>query len=518
MKKNHKYRLQIALLFILLAVLIILLFKPFSNTFYSPFTKRASYLRPTAISLSLVNIQNVEEATARLNNIAEYIKKEGPRLIVHLVNWYRYDPKDMSKTMGWSGTGKDKIALTSKPLFGYYSCDNPLYIDWVLSFSNALGVDELNIDYEGGIDTPEEYKAYYHDRSWDNWFMELLNRAEKNNMKISVMYEPKSILGRLASRKGKGGPIQTSDSTYHREALQLLKSDLKKICDKFTIKKNENGRLILNPVYTRIAGLPVIWVFGMTAGSLTEGIWKQAIDELHSEGYAFVLVANNYNVNQAGFDRIVQGMNPWLDQLFTGFQSQYRGLWDAAQKAAGKGDRDEAKRIANQYIDEIASNGLNVAAPVRKVNGSGNFNITPLAIGFQDADVNGWGLRPPVYIEPYDRSCTEPGKLFRAYFAAAQKSNNLWYLICSGDDLAERTNVLIPDEEYGFSGPYAIAMTSALLGKNPNIQQAIQITEDFIRQQNNGLIPENIQQIIKEANEILPDQLKREISTFIQKN
>lgn len=474
--------------------------------------------KPTALPLSLADIRTMEEATERLNNIEDYVKNDGPQLIVHSVNWYHYDPNDMNKTMGWNGTGneKDKIALTSKPLFGYYSCDDTLYMDWVLGFSKALGIDELNIDYEGGVDYPEEFEAYYTGRSWDSWFMDLLTRADNYNMKISVMYEPKSIAGRLASRQGNGGPVQTTDSMFASEALQLLKSDLKNICDKFTIKKSETGEIIINPAYRRVAGLPVIWVFWMTAGSLTENSWKQAIEELYKEGYAFVLVPNTYRDDQAGFDSIAQGINPWLDQLFTGFQSQYGELWNAAQEAAGKGDRDEAKRIANEYINEIAGKGLNIASPVREVKGPGNFNITPLAIGFQDADVDAWGFRPPVFLESYDRNRTEPGKLFRAFFTAAQKSKNQWYLICSGDDMPERTHMLIPDEEYGFSGPYGIALISAFLGKKPDIKKAILITEDFVRLQNEGIVPENIQQILLEANKILPDKLKSEICSFAQ--
>jgi len=473
-------------------------------------------VRSAAMPLSLAGIQNMEQATEKLNNIIYYVNNEGPKLIVHLVNWYRYDSEDVDKIMGWNGTGKDKgtISLTSKPLFGYYSCNDTLYMDWVLGFSKALGIDELNIDYEGGVDYPEEFETYYRDRSWDSWFLDLLNRAENYNIRISVMYEPKSIAWRLAKRQGNDGPVLTTDSTYAYEALKLLKSDLKLICDRFTIKKDENDELIPNPAYKRLAGLPVIWVFGMTAGSLTESIWKQAIDDLYNEGYTFVLVATTYPENQSCFDSIIQGLNPWLDQLFTGFQSQYRELWNVAQKAAETGDREKARNIANQYISEVASRGLNVVAPIREVKGLAHFNITPLAIGFQDADVDAWGFRPPVFIESNDRTFTEPGKLFRAYFSAAQKSKNPWYLICSGDDMAEHTHMLIPDIEYGFSGPYAIGLISAYLGKNPDIQQAIQITEDFVRIQNKGYIPEYILPIITEANEILPDQLKSEIGSF----
>ena len=141
---------------------------------------------PTAMPLSVVGINNMEEALNRLSFMADCVKTEGPKLIVHLVNWYRFDPDDMTKTMGWNGIEKEKdtIALTSKPLFGYYSCGDTLYIDWLLGFSKALGVDELNIDYEGGVDYPKEFSAYYAGRSWDSWFMALLSRAEKYNMDI----------------------------------------------------------------------------------------------------------------------------------------------------------------------------------------------------------------------------------------------------------------------------------------------------------------------------------------------
>lgn len=467
-------------------------------------------------SLSVAGIKSMDTAIERISYIADYVKKEGPKLIVHSVNWYRYDSLNEANVIGWSGInkGKNKINLTSKPLFGYYSCKDSNYIDWVLGFSKALGVDELNIDYEGGIDYPSAFQKYYRNRSWDSWFMNLLHRAEKFNMQISVMYEPKSIAGRLAVREGKEGPILTNDPSYPEEAMKLLKSDLKLICDNFCVKQDKNGHFVSNTAYKRLAGIPVIWVFWMTAGGLTVDIWKQAINELKTEGYLFILIPNTYRQEQTGFDKIAQGLNPWLDQLFIGFQSNYPALWSAAQKAAEEGDSEEAKRITNQYINEIATKGLHVVAPVRKANAPANFNISPLAIGFQDADVNAWGLRPPVYIQPNDRTRTEPGKLFGAYFSEAQKAGNTWYMICSGDDIAEKTHMLIPDEEYGFSGPYAISLVSSFLGKSPDLKLAINITESFTKHQYNGKVPENVQLIIDEARKLLPGRLEQETKSI----
>jgi hypothetical protein len=100
------------------------------------------------------------------------------------------------------------------------------------------------------------------------------------------------------------------------------------------------------------------------------------------------------------------------------------------------------------------------------------------------------------------------------YFTAAQKSKNQWYLVCSGDDMAEQTHMLIPDMQYGFSGPYAIALTAAFLGKNPDIEKAVRITENFIRQRNNGIIPEHVRKIPDEAYEILPEKLEYESQSF----
>jgi hypothetical protein len=470
-----------------------------------------------SLSLFLAGIQTMEEARERLGNIAYHVDSAGTDLIVHSVNWFRYDRENMKRTMGWNGNGKvkDTLSLSANPLFGYYSCGDTLYMDWLLKFSKALGIDELNIDYEGGIDYPEEYEPYYKDRGWDSWFPDLLRRAEQFNMLISVMYEPKSIAGRLATRQGKGGTVLPADSVYAREALSLLKADLKLICDRFTLKQDEHGAYCVNPAYKRVAGLPVIWVFGMNAGALTEKIWQRAVDELFNEGYAFVLVSNSYPTNQSGFDTIIQGLNPWLDQLFTGFQSEYGEWWNAAQKAAADGDRENARKIANQYCKEIALRRLNEAAPVRELNGSEHFNITPLAIGFQDADVDAWGFRPPVFMEPYDRTRTEPGCLFRAYFQAAQKSRDRWYLVCSADDMAEHTHMVIPDRKYGFSGPYAVALMSAYVGNNPDLLKAIQITEDFIRRNNDGNLPEGIKPILSEAKKKLPDKLRHETDYFI---
>jgi hypothetical protein len=224
-----------------------------------------------APALNVAGIVTMKEAIRRLNNIAFYTNRDGSQLIVHLVNWYRYNPEDMTKTLFWNGDaghGKDTVVLNGKPLFGYYSCNDPMYINWVLSFSKALGIDELNVDYEGGVDYPKEYIAYYKIRPWDSWFIDLLNRAEKFNVKISVMYEPKSIAGRLSFYNGGKAELDLNEPAYTQEVLEMLKDDLRKICDRFTITKDENNKYIPNPAYKRVAGLPVIWVFGMSASGL----------------------------------------------------------------------------------------------------------------------------------------------------------------------------------------------------------------------------------------------------------
>ncbi len=468
-----------------------------------------------SLSLSVAGINTMEEASNKLMNIASYIDDDKPYLIVHCVNWFRYDSDNPGRIIGWNGNdGKtDSIILSTMPLLGHYSCDDTLYIDWLLGFSKALGIDELNIDYEGGIDYPEEYALYYNERSWDSWFPVLLKRAEKYRINISVMYEPKSIACRLALRQGKNSPVYPTDPEYYQEALALLKADLKLICDRFTVGINSTGEYVVNPIYRRVAGLPVIWVFGMNAGALTAETWKQAIKYLHNDGYAFILASNSYPESQAVFDTLIQGLNPWLDQLFTGFQSEYPELWNAAQQASREKDHEKARQIANQFIDLLAAKELNIAVPVRRLKGPAHFNITPLAIGFQDAEVNAWGFRPPVYIEPNDRTYTEPGKVFRTYFSAAQKSPDNWYLICSGDDLAEQTHMLIPDTEHGFSGPYAIALMSAWLGKKPDILKAIQITEDYIHKKNE-CVSEEIIKIMQEAKQKLHGQLNHETISF----
>jgi hypothetical protein len=74
--------------------------------------------------------------------------------------------------------------------------------------------------------------------------------------------------------------------------------------------------------------------------------------------------------------------------------------------------------------------------------------------------------------------------------------------------------MLIPDTEYGFSGPYAIALTSAWLGKSPDILKAIQITEDYINAKNE-YVPKEIIHIIREAKRTLPGELKHEMALLI---
>jgi hypothetical protein len=145
----------------------------------------------------------------------------------------------------------------------------------------------------------------------------------------------------------------------------------------FYHRTNDTGEYFVNPVYRRVAGLPVIWVFGMNAGGLTADTWKQALEELYNEGYAFVLVSNSYPESQAVFDTLIQGLNPWLDQLFTGFQSEYHELWNAAQQASRIEDRENARKIANQYIDLLTAKGPEYGSACETIKWPGSFQCHP---------------------------------------------------------------------------------------------------------------------------------------------
>jgi hypothetical protein len=474
---------------------------------------------PAAPYLQVAGIKTVQEAYARLADIASAEKKAGPQLAVHMANWYRYRPQDMSRTLFWNGDaghGQDRVVLEPKPLFGYYSCDDPQFIAWELQFSQALGVTELNIDYEGGVEFPKEFAGYYQKRFWDSWFLALLRQAEKSPVKISVMYEPKSIADRLALRARKTPDEMRADPAYAQQACELLKDDLRKICDLFTLKHDSAGNAVLNPAYKRVAGLPEISIFHMTASGLTLDIWTQAVRDLGREGYAFILIPNTYRDAQAPFDVLTQGLNPWLDQLFTGMQDRYPELWKAAQDAAQRGDTQTARSLANQYIDELVKKGLGVAAPVRTVAGAAHFNVAPLAISFQDAAVKAWGFRPPVYFEPSDRTRTEPGKLFRAFFQSALNARATKLLAASGDDMAEKSHLLIPDEQYGFSGPYALALAAAALGEKPDLALAIRLTEKWVAQKNHGQVPGLVKPVFEEAKRVLPAKLASETQNLPQ--
>jgi hypothetical protein len=455
-----------------------------------------------SLSLLAAGITTLPDAELRLATIAEHVRAEGPQLIVHLVNWYAYHPEDMRRTLFWNGDagrGSDRVELTVKPLFGYYNCEDPGYQDWVLRFSRALGVTELNVDYEGGVGAPEEFSAYYRTRYWDRWFPSLLERAGAYGMKVSVMYEPKCILGRLAAARGQDPAAVLAAPGYAGLAVEQLKLDLRNICDRFTVRPDTLGNPVVDPAYRRVAGLPVIWVFGVRASGLTKDLWQRALRELGEEGYLFVLVGTTNGERVREFDAVMPGSNPWLNQLFAGFSERYPEEWQAAQQASARGDARTARELTRRYLQALAERGLAAIAPIRVLEPPANFTVMPLAIGFQDAAVRGWDLRPPVYFEPPDRTRKEPGQVFRAYLQAARELDLTWHLVCSGDDLCERTHLLIPDEEYGFSGPLAIARAARSLGRTPDLYKAIGITEEFIRERNHGRVPEAVVPILAEA-------------------
>jgi hypothetical protein len=373
-------------------------------------------------------IASVQDALQIKADIAERVRNEGPKVFAHMVHWW--GPKGAHWNLFGHHPQDDPrdIASVYHPLIGNYDASTVAYNRWMVESSKAMGVNGVNIDYYAGTE-PQDGAA----------LDSLFDVAEQEgNFSVALTLE---------TRLAQGNPA-------------LLKLHLKNILDKYAVRE----------AYQRVAGVPVIFVFGLASTGISPEAYGQVIRELENEGYVFLLIGDT--TTQPAYDNVTSGDYEWINLGVVGRGNQY---------GSNVGDWEE-----NQYQNFVA----------RTRDRKNIFSIASVYPGFNDHGVGGnWGQGKDRILDP------ENGRVLEATISLAAKHahNDLWVEVQTMDDHHESTAVE-PTLEFGFDRWFKLMELSARYrGVNSDPAQVLTLTEAYLRDSNNGKIPYEAGRVLNRA-------------------
>lgn len=315
-------------------------------------------------------------------------------------NWglFGHDPSQIIE-------GKPDTASAYHPTIGAYDSLDPAVIEWQIDIAKAMLIDGFMVDYYA--DFNPRYK---------NVFETLVTKAENNDMKICILYEPKIHYSDW------GDPDLTS-----AQRLYAVKNDLKYVIDQWGGRKG----------YLKYKGKPVIGIFDMDAAyyvnderrEITPQDWANLKNDLTTEGYDFHLMGdaapNEYYSDIAQWYPSFNGMFNWnivhdslLEQSNPTDEIVYNWVRDI---------NNHTKLFS--YADDEERLGISLIWP-----------------GFDDSGVNGWGSGI-IRKEPFDLGS---GVCFydKATEAVMDNITN-WVMIATMNDWNEST-IIEPSLENGY--------------------------------------------------------------------
>jgi hypothetical protein len=380
-------------------------FKLESVTAFAPTTVLRPVSGPSA-ALKAGGIASVQDALKIKANVADRVKAEGPKIFTHLVHWW--GPNGTHWNLFGHNPQKDPkdIAAVNHPLLGNYDASTPAYNRWLVRTAKAMGINGVNVDYYAGTE-PQDGAAL--DR--------LFEAAEaEGKFSVSVMLETRLAKGNLV----------------------VLKAQIKTILDKYAVR----------PSFQRVAGVPVIYTFGLSSTGITPDGYASVIKDLEAEGYVFLLIGDT--TTQPAYDGVTSGDHEWINMGVVGKDGRYGsavGSWEGYQH-------------------------LNFVARTRDKKTI--FSIASIYPGFDDSGVGGnWGQGKPRILDPGN------GQVLESTIGAAVEhaDRNLWAQVDTWDDHHEATTVE-PTLEYGFDRLFSLMVFSARYrGVSSDPQQIINLTE-----------------------------------------
>ncbi|MCK5242709.1 hypothetical protein KAR34_09675, partial [bacterium] len=419
-------------------------------------TELTQYFTKSGLHKSLKGgLKSTVQAALVRDQIFKYARIEGNKIYIHAVNWWERPGKGADH---WSWYGhypkidSTDIASVYHPLLGLYDSSDEEYMEWVIEVLMDMGVDGMNVDYYAGT------------REHDKWLAKLFEVVEKVNKKnplgrkfeLAVMYETKIIR-----------------ENYGFADRGVLKEHIKRVLNTYA----------LSPAYQRVAGVPVIYVFGMATTGFQGEDYRQIALELEKEGYIYLLVGDKTYESQYLGDKAAAAVHQWIDMW---------GLMNMPEVA--KLSRDVTKLEARHHAL------LRTAREMKRVDIMG---IAAVYNEFTDKKLGGgdWGRGVHRFLDSRGGDYFEQGDVFKETMKYAIENQDwlLWTLLITWDDWHEGTQ-MEPSLEKGFSKFFGIMEFAAgYKGFKADPRAVIKRTEKYAHEIYGEKLPPQVNKIIKDA-------------------
>lgn len=310
------------------------------------------------------------------NSFFEFVQKQSKRQYTQVPHevlafyyvWYGAPPGiDAWKEVD---TNKHEIATTARfPVQGAYSSHDTKVMDWHIQQAKANGITGFIVSWFG-----RGGGGAWHDRA----LALLLERAEKQNFKISVYWET-----------APGG----------LEQVERAVQDVYYIIGKF-------GK---SPSFLKVDGKPVIFAYDRITSEVPASSWPEIFRKAHDKAGDFVLIMDGYKTADAFLS---DGLHTYA---FAGMPNE---LW-------GSGLRKENLSDLRQWVAGFYKSGVELARRHGRISCA---MVTP-----------GFDARKAYKFTTYrDRL---DGQVYRMVWEEAIKANPDWVLITSWNEWPEGTEI-----------------------------------------------------------------------------
>ena len=315
--------------------------------------------------------------------------------------------------------GYRKIASVDYPLIGVYDSSDEEVINYHVKFIKAMNIDVIQVNYYANLNL-----------AMLDTFEKLVDACEREDMKISILYEPKIHLNGWIHH-------DTRD-----EAILAIEQDIKDFLDKYRDSK----------ALLQYDGVPVIEIFGVN--QLRNVEWMQIKSNLARDGYLFYLMGD---VVGPGDMSSMLGMFQW-----------------------------------SLYQDDLMSAGISEIEAYSAQNNSivlnwsqGNYRRVPIGLvypGFDDSKVLGWDLGTARKIEKtgaeFYNAAWDGFETFQDEFG--------WILIATFNDWNEGTVIepkINDDYELAIITQERVAEFKGIDGYNAS--RLYEITDEYMKNRKN---------------------------------
>ena len=339
-------------------------------------------------------------------------------------------------------TNSGPMLPTYRPQIGVYDNTEPRVIRYHMDLAQSMGI----------ILQADLYGSHVRQPEFDGVFEEMLNIAEEQGTKVSIMYEPQT---HWKSGFCNCGHDSRPNPQQHR--IDAVINDLKHYLRMIKIKGREH-------LVFKYQNKPVITVFDVHGYGLKGSDWIRVKEELNSANLPCVLIgdypggmAQNNNTAFNGAVAWTLVYKDFLEGLERGELNPYS--W--------------CIRLNEENKNSWGASGMN------------RFGVAIVYPGFNEGregweDDNGRATLPRKILNPISGQIYDREDFYEQSWEAALKSGFNIVQIATFNDFPEGTNIE-PDRDKGYAlGEMTVDFVNKFRGGNLDRNEVRRITEEFL--------------------------------------